>query len=257
MRKLFAVIIAVLTFVFLLTSCGQADEPAATEDGNEAYVLSTRYADLTLPAEWEEELKITVDDGDVCEVSFASADDKIPIFDLVFNSDKGSPLGTLHTLDGDIRVGAVFYEIDSKAPDYEKLVAVQDDINIIISDLTDNYDFDTSVSETPKSEEVFEIETDIVSLYYPKKWQDIVTVNPDKDNEEVKFSYKDIPLFTIAFDGDAGTAVGKYNGKTIYLISYEPDTDSMEPDEADTVFAMMDDVNVILEYLGKEKGFEQ
>lgn len=256
MKKTLAYVLLIVVMMLILASCGNSQEhDTATPDEagttEAVFVFHTKYFDLDLPAAWEKDLDITIDDSSEYTISFAWKDGKVRLFDLLTESDKGSLLGTLHKDGEDIRVSAIFYDVDSKASKYNEMIAVQDDINLIISNLKEKYDFDTEskTAATTNSEELFEINTDHGVLYYPKKWEDKVTIELDKDT--VKFKYKNTPLFDLIYGGEKGTLLGTQNGTNIYVVSYEVDKSSVDKTEMDTVYSMMDDINVIAENLNK------
>lgn len=167
--------------------------------------------------------------------------DKTPCFDLIFNGDEGDYLGTIKGEKSTV-LRAVFY--DAKDP---KISEIQEAVNLILLHLEKDYDFtrdETVVGETD-SNEVFEIKTDVVTFYYPKRWEDKVTVKVT--DTKASFSEGDTPLFDICFEKVEGYHAGEYNGTPVYIVDYKTKTDEQA--------VMQEDINVILQHLSEDPAF--
>lgn len=117
----------------------------------------------------------------------------------------------------------------------------------------------TEVGYYQTDEDTFEIETKYGALHYPKKWENnIKTKINDGEPYSVEFialdEYDEIPLFDIVFgETDEGAKLGKLeiNGETInvYLVDYSGDWPESVSDEEIDLFAMSEDVNVLISKL--------
>lgn len=168
--------------------------------------------------------------------------DKTPCFDLNINGDEGDYLGTLKG-DNNTVFRAVFYDA-GKEP---KVSEIQEAVNIILYHLERDYDFTRSdmVAGETDNKEVFKIKTNVVDLYYPKRWEDRVTVKVT--DTKVSFSDGDTPLFDICFEKVEGYHVGDYNNTPVYLVDYKTKTDEQA--------VMQEDINVTLQHLSEDPAF--
>lgn len=129
----------------------------------------------------------------------------------------------------------------------------------------------TSANETGEvsfyktDEDTFEIKTKYCSLFYPKKWQKTVkTEIVDKTPYVVKFiaseNKKEIPLFDIAFGKtDKGSKLGKIKISEkyydVYLVDHSSEwPDDISKDKNSNLYAMSEDVNVIISKLIYDSG---
>lgn len=114
----------------------------------------------------------------------------------------------------------------------------------------------------PQNEmELFQIETPYGSLQYPAIWRDAVQIRSREEQGYVVSFYTktddgaELPLFDFHFGDGVGYVLGNIaagDGRSVpvsfYMYAFEPDA-SWEQDAADRIFAMRDDVNVIIEHL--------
>ena len=111
-------------------------------------------------------------------------------------------------------------------------------------------------------EDSFTIETPIVDLYYPLKWQDQLRVEQiEGDTHVVKFfgtveGKEEQHLFDVVFGATEGISVGTLDEKEVYLIygDFTPG-EGWNDEEADTIYTMQEDVNYLLGMLQQEDGF--
>lgn len=262
------VVIAVVILVVSLTGkpsdedAQEGDTASATEteettaqqptfvrlvDPEETYPIDLGFVKLRFPEEYKDTVKI---DGvkkheitDVFTLSFTA--DKKQLFDLSFNKDekKGGVLGTLLMDEGNVVVYVKTYALDQSDVEH---IAMQESLNVIIEALISDYDFVTGEIIKQEDTSVFEIKTDVTTLYYPNKWKDKVTVK--EDGKTVSFMIDKRKLFDLRFEKSDGYLLGTYDGTPIYMVEYKAEND----DE----IAMQQDVNVIIEYLSKDKKFE-
>ena len=263
MKKIIAMLLCVITAFSVLAGCSDKGEDTGdirttedvpiiasddTEQTVDTFVIQTQYAELHYPAQWKNDVNVEVT-NDI--VQFSCGD--IRLFDLTFSGNSGYVLGTLATDKGNVVLSITNYDINNEAKYYDKYCAMQEDVNVIIEHLMADYDF--TIGEPPVEEDtsVFEIETDLTTLYYPKKWQDAVTVETNQD--VAKFSCGETPLFDLIFTGEEGYLLGTYNGTEIRIIAYDLEEANLSDTEYSKLCAMQDDVNVLLQYLMADSDF--
>lgn len=247
MKRFLSVI--VLVFVFLsLFACGAKTEMSSSngsgvEGGSEevaTYVIKTPYCDLKYAEKWQDKVNTEVVKEEPYTLSF-SAKDGTKLFDLIFNGNEGTPLGTIT---GDEYTAIHINDnVDIKEGEY---LAMREDINVILQHLMADYDFAPGEILEKEDNTVFAIKTKIGDLYYPNKWKEKVTI--DVSDEKVSFSCKGIMLFDLVFAECEGYLLGTYDSTPIYIVD---GTDA----EEDEMMAMHEDVNVILQYLMEDPKF--
>ena len=232
------------------TDSSAAADEKETAAPVEVFVIKTDYADLKYPKKWEDRVKVDVKDNTV-----AFSADKKPLFDLVFNGKDGFVLGTIKKDDGNIVVRIVDHKLNEKDKKYNEYAGMQNDVNVIIDHLREDYDFaiEEDLSEDDEKE-VFEIETSLGKLYYPTKWKKDVKI--DVEDQAVKFSTGKVKLFDLLFGGKKGDLLGTYNGTEIRLVNYDINQKDYKEDEYFRLSEMQMDVNVILKHLMEDKNFK-
>lgn len=131
-----------------------------------------------------------------------------------------------------------------------------------------NDDKVTGTLEEMIQEDGFVIETSVVDLYYPKKWEDKVRIEKvSGDIQMVQFfatleGKPEIHLFDICFGGEDGYTLGylnlnKSNPIEVKIISYDFDLgEEWTTEEEDDIYGMLDDINYILGMLLKKADFD-
>lgn len=211
--------------------------PVPTEEPVETYIIDFAGLQLKYPVKWRESVSVTVTDN---KASFACGE--VPLFDLLANSDEGYVLGTVC---GEEYTVLSIQSYDIENTDNVDLYAMEEDVNVIIDNLIKDYDFVVGVAVDNEDSSIFDIETSVVTMKYPAKWQGIVTV--DVSEEKVSFSNNGTPLFDLVFSECDGFLLGAYSGTPIYIVDYPVTTDEQA--------AMQEDVNVILQYLMEDSNF--
>lgn len=243
MKRYIALILILLT-VFALAACADdanaSVKPEQTETADEemvpTYTISAGGLELKYPNKWKEKVTTSVEDDRLC---FACGD--VKLFDLVFNKDEGFVLGTVIGDEYTV-IYVVDYTIESED---EELASMQNDINVILDNLIADYDFEPGVALGKEDTATFNIETSVVTMKYPAKWENKVKVEVLED--KVKFSTDGTPLFDLVFDEYDGYLLGTYKDTPIYVVEYDVTTDEQ--------IAMQDDVNVVLEHLMEDSNF--
>ena len=221
------------------TAATETQEPTSetTEDTAESQdgycLIETSFAALKYPAKWQDKVDFDVSDE---KVSFSA--NGTPVFDLLVNSDEGDVMGTLLTGDEE----SVYINIRRYDVEDGELSEMQDDAEVILQNLIRDYDF---VPGEKVNSSLMDIYTSVVTLKYPEKWSDKVTI--DVREGGVYFSCWGTPLFDIIFSECDGYLLGTYGSTPIYIIDY--------PVEGDELAAMQEDVNVILHNLMKDEQF--
>lgn len=251
MKKCLSVVLWLLLFVFLV-GCGaqkgessvsttaplpsESTQLASAGNENGTFVIEAAGLKLQYPQRWQGLASI---DADTNSATFSSGQEKL--FTLFFNCpDKGNVLGTVC---GDENVVITVLDYDVSGDD---AVSMQEDVNVILQHLMEDYDFVAGEAIVKESSDVFAIQTSVATLYYPAKWQDVVKVTVS--DTKVSFTYGSESLFDLMFtETENGFLLGTYKGTPIYVVDYK-----VSSDEAS---AMQEDVNVILHYLIEDANF--
>lgn len=224
----------------------EANQTETVENTTEAplktYEIETKYAKLKYPERWKDTVKASINDGEPYSVTFSAGDQKL--FTLYFNSAEGDAVGTLIRDDVNTVVSVSTEPLNPKAKKYSDYKTMQEDVNVIFQNLREDYEFTEEVIGDVE-ESVYEIKTDLTTLYYPTRWKDKVTVKSEKD--KITFSSEDTPLFAFVIGSDDGIPVGTYDGKSISVIDYPVKT----KEQAN----MQEDLNVVIRNLEKDKKF--
>ena len=236
--KRYLAIIFMLAAALTLSSCG--GNTGKTLIGDESkeptYTISAGGLELKYPKKWQSKVTVTTEEDRVC---FSCGETKL--FDLTFNTEEGYVLGTVkgeeYTV---IRVIDYLFESGN-----EELSAMQEDVNVLLNHLAKDYDFEVGVALEREDTSVFDIETPLVTLKYPAKWQD--TVQTEVSEDGVRFSTEGTPLFDLLFTECDGFLLGLYRDTPIYIVEHPTNTDEQSD--------MIDDVNVILQHLMEDSYF--
>lgn len=219
-----------------LSSAESNEQNASSEYENNTFITEVAGLKLQYPLRWKDLVSIDVDTN---AATFSFGNEKL--FTLFFNCpDKGNVLGTVCG-DENIVITISDYDVsDGNA------VSMQEDVNVILQHLIEDYDFVVGEAIVKESNDVFAINTSVTTLYYPAKWQDVVTV--EVSDTKVCFTYDNGSLFDLVFtETENGFLLGTYENTPIYVVDYE-----VSSNEAS---AMQEDVNVILHYLMEDGNF--
>lgn len=252
--KKFTVLLLIFGIFFVFAGCGKEKIPEASSGGDGVFVIKSPYCDLKYPEKWQDQVDIFVETGSFCTVEFTDKRSGTPLFDLVFGREKGNLYGTL-ILDGEnIVIRIVDYELDQNAEDYQTLCMMQEDVNVILQHLTEDYTVVINeIVEKNSDPSVMSIQTPLVTLYYPQKWAEKVTVTSGASG--ATFVYGEFPLFDLTFGGGEGVLLGTYLAVPIRITSYTLDRETVSENIYDEYCAMQEDVNVILQYLMEDSDF--
>ena len=246
MKKKLAVLM-ILTCLIILSACGKepqeplnSAEPEPTqiiaEETEPTFTVSAGGLKLKYPEKWKDRVSVTAEDDRVC---FACGE--VKLFDIAFNSEEGGILGTVKEEEY-----TVLYVKDYvlETEDVE-LYAMQEDINVILQNLMEDYDFEAGIALEKEDTSTIDIKTRVVTMKYPAKWQDEVQINVSDNG--VEFSNNGTPLFDLVFSDCDGYLLGTYKATPIYIVEHPIDNEAQA--------AMIDDVNVILEHLMEDPSF--
>lgn len=217
------------------TAAEEQQPPASQEEIVDTFEISTPYAILKYPQKWKDQVTVDISTE---KVSFSSSG--TPLFDLRFNCDDGYVLGTIIGEEENTVFSITDYSVEN-----EELAGMQEDVNIILQHLMSDYDFAVGEKVIKEDTSTFDIETPLVTMKYPSKWKDKVTIDVREDG--VSFSCAGTQLFDLMFVSCDGYLLGTYNGTPIYIIDY--------PIDGGELCAMQEDVNVILEHLMQDEQF--
>lgn len=218
------------------------------------FTIETDFCNLSYPHKWEKSINYEIHNyGDGYTVGFSSEGNNL--FDLIFNVEEGEFIGSFKLDNKTIVVNASTYEIDSSIKNYKNLSMMQDDMSIIIYYLVKDYGLDfESVEIELLSNEVYQIETSKVQLYYPVTWQYKVQVN--ETSKGVEFSSDGVKLFDINFGGTEGSLLGKYLGQEIRIVTYVIDESQYNNSRYTELRSMQEDIDIIIKHLEEDENFK-
>ena len=229
--------------------------PESSEEEVEATVtLKTPYIDLQIPQTFENAVETEVLNEEPYILQFKANADDTALFTLYFGQKTENLLGTLQLEKENVVLYAEFAELDEEADTYLTYARYQDGVNTIIRGLINDGKFVLGSIIEYEDTTTFDIKTDLVTLKYPNKWKDKVTV--DVTDDAVKFSCKEEKLFDLVFKECDGSLVGTYQETPVYVVWYEFDETKYDEEEQMELYGMAEDVNVILQYLMEDSNFE-
>ena len=265
MKKLFCALLCAFVIASAFAGCNNNDgkdnnnsSSSATADSADSkkggYIeIAAKNCTLKYPDKWKDKIKTSTEDKDVYSVRFSSGD--IKLFDIMFGGNSGTVLGTLKQKDGNTVLYIKDYALDKKHKNDSELLEMKEDINFIINNLSKDYDFAKGQKIEDSSNELYEIKTDVVNLYYPKRWKDSVTTNVSKNG--VKFSYNKTPLFDVLFGGQKGVLLGTYKDTEIFIKTCEIKKDKLKDSDYSKALLMQEDMDYLLKKLTGLKDFKQ
>lgn len=238
MKKWLCLLLCVLLTAVMLTACGSEKKNQENGEKDEpVFVTETPYGDVVFPQEWEETVTIAAEE-EPYTLRFSAGDTSL--FDLLFVEEQG-----------ETKVKITTYELNEQLENYEDCCQMQEDVNVILDHLKLPYEF---IGTQAGEEATFEIATDLVTLHYPERWKDQISVETAEDG--VNFLYGDTPVFDVMFGGEEGFLLGTYRDTEIRAVVYDPDPDDMPESEYDAICQMQEDINVILQHLMKDADFQ-
>ncbi len=252
MKKLIALLAAVVVCFTLLAACGQnKGNEGATQDSvskltDKTSTVTTPYVDLCVPESFEGKVDSKVTKEEPYTLTFYATEDDTELFSVVFNGSGDTLMGTVVKDGKNIVMYVNVAKLDKKAKNYDEYVGYQQAVNTITNHLSEDYDF--RFQEEISSEDdgaVYDIKTSVVTLQYPKKWKDKVTVK--EEDGIVSFTEGDTPLFDLYFKQTDGNYLGSYDGTPIYIVEHKVESDEHKE--------MIHSVNVIIENLSKDDKF--
>lgn len=140
MKKTISILLCIVMFAGL-AACGAKNDPMGSESdaGEKPEIIANNLTDsedmmevdspvgtLYYPEKWKDDITFQVND-DQLEALY----DDNPLFTLFFGGKKGDLYGTVEYDGTDIDLRYKMYDLDSKNKDYETMIAMQEDINII------------------------------------------------------------------------------------------------------------------------------
>lgn len=150
MKEKIISVFAILLIVILACSCKTEtndDSVKFYETDEEVFRIETAYCDLYYPEKWEDKIEINIEDGEQYIIHFtANMENKsVPLFDLIFGGNEGYKLGTLKLDNQEMSLYIIDYEFNQDDFDeqvYFNLCGMCDDVNVIISKLIEDGNFE-------------------------------------------------------------------------------------------------------------------
>lgn len=235
------------------TSPSENNTQDTTTEPEKTIAVQTPYGDLQVPGSYEGVVEAVVKNEDPYTLTFQVKDDGTELYTLYFGQETADLIGTLLLDQKNVVLYADFAELNENAESYLEYAGYQQGINTIVAHLVDSGKFVMNEVVIIEDTTTFDIKTGVVTLKYPNKWKDKVTVDVTED--VVKFSYKGEKLFDLVFKECEGYLLGTYDNTPIYIISYTYDESGYSEEEKMELRGMENDVNVILQHLMEDSKF--
>ena len=237
---------AILTEPDGMETSEEAGSPTESKPEEENFVtISTPYADLRLPASFDKAVSHEETGNEPCVITFKSRTDETELFSIIFNGTGEYLVGTLMGEEKNTVVHANTNDLDQNDQNYESNLFYQEQLYLILGYLAEDYNLVPEEAIDDEDPTDFEIQTSLVTLYYPSRWKEKVEIEVLKDG--VKFSADGTPLFDLMFKECDGYMLGSYEGTPIYMVEY--------PVETEEQAAMQAGVNTILQHLTEDPSF--
>lgn len=217
----------------------------AKPEGEDFVTISTPYADLRLPASFDKAVSHEETGNEPYVITFKSRTDETELFSIIFNGTGEYLVGTLMGEEKNTVIHANTNDLDQNDQNYESNLFYQEQLYLILGYLAEDYNLVPEEAIDDEDPTDFEIQTSLVTLYYPSRWKEKVEIEV-LDNG-VKFSAAGTPLFDLMFEECDGYMLGSYEGTPIYMVEY--------PVETEEQAAMQAGVNTILQHLTEDPSF--
>lgn len=237
---------AILTEPDGMETSEEAGAPTESKPEGEDFVtISTPYADLRLPASFDKAVSHEETGNEPYVITFKSRTDETELFSIIFNGTGEYLVGTLMGEEKNTVVHANTNDLDQNDQNYESNLFYQEQLYLILGYLAEDYNLVPEEAIDDEDPMDFEIQTSLVTLYYPSRWKEKVEIEV-LDNG-VKFSAAGTPLFDLMFEECDGYLLGTYQETPIYMVEY--------PVETEEQAAMQAGVNTILQHLTEDPSF--
>lgn len=267
-------LVAVLA-LFMVLCCGCTPEPAPTQPPAETLptqsqteptvpetvpeetvpgdiAVETPCGTLYLPDEWDLPISYTTAQGDPAVITFLAED--VALYDLLFSETTVQSLGQVQTAKGIVYVGMTIHPLEEET---DMLLSMQESVNVLLAQL--NPQSVTVVPTEPTPAGDITLDTNYGTLHFPAKWKDCLKMQQPAD-DMVEFycclpDREPVLVFTVLLgkgaDGPSAVITAPDGTETaLYILVAEPEFDADWTDaEMDTVYAMQEDMNYLLEAL--------
>jgi hypothetical protein len=235
-------------------------------------VISTPYADMFFPGEWEDNIRIEQikhDDSTYtveCYGLPGNAAD-VHLFDVVFGKTDENVIGLLTAKNGmEVTVGIVLYPVESIDSNNKNMQIIQEGVNYLMEKLqlrdyeAESEESDRESAAEEQNEDDFIVQTPYAVLKYPMKWKEKISVEViDADVYSVQFfgtvNQTKKHLFTVILGNIEQGSIGKIHGFAgeeinVSIEISEIDVSSEMSDEMQNeLYAMQDDMNYLISQL--------
>lgn len=262
------VILAVALIAGLVWSYSQTH--VGGKDISDASVYETRYCKLYYPAAWADQVQVQVVEDIASFAMVTERGDVCPLFDVLFQQEKGIYLGDLNMgKETKVPVSLFFYDLGENsglsAEEIPLYYSMQEDVNYLIERLSllepeaDEAQMDAEETGDQEISQLPDIviETAYGKLYYPGN--DNAQLRTEELGNIIAFyaSVADLPeqrLFDLCFDAAEGDALGyvERNGEKCYIdiFFYDIQEDpSWSQEQLEALWSVQEGVNYLLEKL--------
>lgn len=238
--------------------------------------VSTPFGTLYYPGQWDDQVWAEfTQDGEGGNVTFYGVvgGENVMLFQVTFGSagEEAAHVGYVQGNEGSVEISVEMFEPENpedwNETDLDTVAAMQEGINELLSDLKQSSDF-TAEPVTSGQEEDVTVSTPYGDLFVPAQWQDQMDAYTEDRGSGYAVTFvgtvgeHEETLFTVLFNADMDDSlpVGtlNVNGESVSVsVKFEEILmdDAWTAEEADTISAMQESINYILEKLGENPGF--
>lgn len=223
----------------------------------ELYTIATDAVDFTYGTLFADRVYAEVNDNDVSFFADVSECKNMKLFTIEVNGDKENFIGTiLDKNDQEVTVGLVQYPYEGsiKAETASRLGRIRE---TLIDDIISNLQFVEGPyqtnSEDPFLQENMAFDSQYMQLFYPKMWENNVSITESGETVEFYCCLKDrepIKIFSVRFNDYSVKNIGTVDDipVAIMLETIQEDKDWSE-EEREIVYTMQEDSSVIIDGL--------
>ena len=164
MKRLFALIFALVICLTAFTACGGQPSEAVQETTEKAKLtdevtrIKTPYAEICVPKSFENNVKNTVTKESPYTVAFTSVKDDTQLFEVVFNGKGSVLMGTIVGDEGNTVLYMNVPALKKDSPNFNENLAYQQGVNTITNHLQEDYDFRVNEEVVEKEDGSLEVD---------------------------------------------------------------------------------------------------
>lgn len=238
------------------------DTIAVAENMMELYTITTDTVDFQYGAFYPDSIYAEIDENEVTFSANVSECEKMRLFTLQINGNEENKIGiVVDKNDQEVPIGLkqYIYEGSTKVETAERLDYIRE---TLIDDIISNLQFVEGPyqqsEEDPFLMDNMAIDTNILQLFYPKKWENNLSIT--ENGNTVTFyccldNREPIKLFCVQFHDEVTAPFGIANDIPVGLaLEYIQTENDWSEEEEEIVYTMQEDAYVIIDGLVKYNG---